>query len=159
VRAPRAQAPVVAFQHHRLLAAPIERHAAAPMMRRGTIACACGAGVRAARVDPRAGAVTQSRRVSIPPSQIHEPLTRSRAFRWALAIGMLGVLCDVALLRASVPDLRDDIWEYAVAARHLLAGDGFRTSVVHPPLIGLLRPSDATAPILIHGPLMPLVLT
>jgi hypothetical protein len=76
----------------------------------------------------------------------------------ALAIGALGVIVDLAVLRGSFVDLRDDTWEYLVAARHLLAGDGFRTSVIHPPLLAWLRPADSTVPVLIHGPLVPLLL-
>ncbi len=63
---------------------------------------------------------------------------------------------DLAGLRAGVPDLLDDTWEYGVAARHLLAGDGFRTSVIHPPLWGL-RDDAFTVPLLVHGPLQPLL--
>ena len=65
-------------------------------------------------------------------------------------------LVDLGLLRAGVPDPLDDTWEYGVAARHLLAGHGFRTSVIHPALWSL-RDSSITVPILIHGPLMPLI--
>ncbi len=63
---------------------------------------------------------------------------------------------DLALLRAGVPDPLDDTWEYGVVARHLLAGDGFRTGVIHPPLWSL-RDSALTVPVLIHGPLLPAV--
>ncbi|MBI1799989.1 MAG: hypothetical protein HYR73_09950, partial [Candidatus Eisenbacteria bacterium] len=38
-------------------------------------------------------------------------------------------------------------------ARHLLAGHGMRTDVIHPPLWAL-RDSDLTVPVLVHGPLM-----
>jgi hypothetical protein len=87
-----------------------------------------------------------------------KPLRRSRLFWIALAIGALGALGDLLVLRASVPDLRDDVWEYGVVAEHLLAGHGFRTNVVHPPLLGLLDRRDGTVPVLIHGPLMPALL-
>ena len=55
-----------------------------------------------------------------------------------------------------MPDPLDDTWEYGVAARHLLSGDGFRTSVIHPPLWGL-RDAALTVPVLVHGPLLPLL--
>lgn len=66
-------------------------------------------------------------------------------------------IADLAGLRAGVPDPLDDSWEYGVVARSLLAGEGFRTSVVHPPL-WTLRGTDGTVPVLVHGPLVPLLL-
>lgn len=65
---------------------------------------------------------------------------------------------DLAVLRAGAPDPLDDSWEYGTVARSLLTGHGFRTSVIHPPLWGL-RDSSNTVPVLVHGPLMPMVLT
>lgn len=82
-----------------------------------------------------------------------------RARIWLLAVLVLGALYwafDLARLQAGVPDPLDDTWEYGVAARHLLAGDGFRTSVIHPPLWGL-RDTALTVPLLIHGPVLPLL--
>ncbi|MBI5710198.1 MAG: glycosyltransferase family 39 protein, partial [Candidatus Eisenbacteria bacterium] len=64
---------------------------------------------------------------------------------------------DLGVLRAGTPDPLDDTWEYGVAARHLLAGEGFRTSVIHPPL-WTLRDAHLTVPVLVHGPLLPLLL-
>lgn len=66
-------------------------------------------------------------------------------------------LCDLVGLRAGAPDPLDDSWEYGAVARSLLAGQGFRTPVVHPPLWGLRDASD-TVPVLVHGPLVPMLL-
>lgn len=83
-----------------------------------------------------------------------------RAWIWFTAVLVIVALFwvfDLGWLRAGVPNRLDDTWEYGVAARHLLAGDGFRTSVIHPPLWGL-RDAALTVPILVHGPLVPLLL-
>jgi hypothetical protein len=64
---------------------------------------------------------------------------------------------DLGALRNGVPDPLDDTWEYGVAARHVLAGHGMRTDVIHPPL-WTLRDADQTVPVLVHGPLMPLAI-
>lgn len=66
-------------------------------------------------------------------------------------------IADLAGLRAGAPDPLDDSWEYGVVARSLLAGEGFRTSVVHPPL-WTLRDERGTVPVLVHGPLLPVLL-
>lgn len=66
-------------------------------------------------------------------------------------------LADLAGLRAGVPDPLDDSWEYGAVARSLLSGHGFRTPVVHPPLWQLRDASD-TVPVLVHGPLLPVLL-
>lgn len=63
---------------------------------------------------------------------------------------------DLAVVRGGVPHPLDDTWEYGVAARHLLAGDGWRTGVIYPPL-WTLRDTANTVPVLIHGPLAPLL--
>lgn len=70
------------------------------------------------------------------------------ALLWAVALAALGV---------GVPDPRDDLWEYGVVARHLIAGEGFRTTVIHPPVWSLRAPSGSVA-MWVHGPLIPLVL-
>src|SRR6267378_1275034 len=80
--------------------------------------------------------------------------------RWLL--GLVGFalafwLLDLGVLRNTAPDPLDDTWEYGVAARHLLAGDGFRTDVIHPPLWSL-RDERSTVPVLVHGPLMPVLI-
>jgi hypothetical protein len=74
----------------------------------------------------------------------------------ALGLAALYWALDLAVLRAGIPHPLDDVWEYGVAARHLLLGDGFRTSVIHPPLWGL-RDAALTVPLLVHGPLLPLL--
>lgn len=66
-------------------------------------------------------------------------------------------LTDLVGLRAGVPDPLDDSWEYGTVARSLLAGRGFRTPVVHPPL-WTLRDAAGTVPVLVHGPLLPVLL-
>ncbi|HTM56796.1 MAG TPA: glycosyltransferase family 39 protein [Candidatus Udaeobacter sp.] len=76
----------------------------------------------------------------------------------ALTLAVAFWLLDLAALRAGVPDPLDDTWEYGVAARHLIEGDGFRTRVIHPPLVGLMD-DRATVPLLIHGPLMPILIS
>lgn len=80
--------------------------------------------------------------------------------RWAritLALAALYWVFDLALLRAGTPEPLDDLWEYGVAARALLEGHPFRTFVIHPPLWGL-RDAALSVPILIHGPLLPMLL-
>jgi hypothetical protein len=80
-----------------------------------------------------------------------------RARIWLTAVLVVVTLFwvfDLGWLRAGVPNRLDDTWEYGVAARHLLSGDGFRTSVIHPPLWGL-RDAALTVPLLVHGPLVP----
>jgi hypothetical protein len=64
---------------------------------------------------------------------------------------------DLAVLRCGVPDPLDDLWEYGIAARALLAGEGLRTTVLHPPLWAL-RDAVPSVPVLIHGPLPSMLL-
>ncbi|HTR96940.1 MAG TPA: hypothetical protein VMH61_03475 [Candidatus Acidoferrales bacterium] len=73
----------------------------------------------------------------------------------AFAIGFWAL--DLLVLKAGAPDLLDDTWEYGAAARTLLAGQGLRTPVIHPPL-WTLHDAAGTVPVLVHGPLLPLVL-
>jgi hypothetical protein len=83
------------------------------------------------------------------------------ASRWLLAVVLLSAAywtVDLALLRAGPPHPLDDIWEDGVVARHLIAGAGFRTTVLYPPLWGLRDPATLTVPVLAHGPLLPVVL-
>jgi hypothetical protein len=63
---------------------------------------------------------------------------------------------DLALLRGGAPHPLDDTWEYGLVARSLLAGHGFRTPLIHPPLWGF-RDASSTVPLLVHGPLLPLI--
>ena len=75
----------------------------------------------------------------------------------AVAIGAACVwLIDLALLRGGTPHPLDDTWEYGLVARSLLAGHGFRTLLIHPPLWGL-HDAAYSVPVLVHGPLLPLV--
>lgn len=62
-------------------------------------------------------------------------------------------LIDLSVLGGGVPHVLDDTWEYAVSAQHLLAGDGWTTRVIHPPLWSL-RDAHLHVPLLIHGPLL-----
>lgn len=64
---------------------------------------------------------------------------------------------DLAVLRGGVPHPLDDSWEYLIVARSLLEGEGLRTSMIHPPLWHL-RDAAGTVPLLIHGPLVPVLL-
>lgn len=64
---------------------------------------------------------------------------------------------DLFGLRAGIPGLLDDTWEYGLAARSLLEGHGFRTLAIHPPL-WTLRDAAGTVPVLVHGPLLPLLI-
>ncbi len=85
--------------------------------------------------------------------QASAPLQR----RWWIAVAAAAAAfwcADLGLFRLGVPNLLDDTWEYAVAARHLLAGDGFVTTVLHPPLWSLADQAFRV-PLLIHGPLLP----
>lgn len=83
---------------------------------------------------------------------------RTRA-PWALPLGLIAAfwIFDLAVLRAGTPDPLDDLWEYGAVARSLLQGHGFRTPVIHPPLWSL-RDAASTVPVLVHGPLLPVVL-
>ena len=65
-------------------------------------------------------------------------------------------IADLLLHRAGTPHPLDDTWEYGLVARSLLEGHGFRTAMIHPPLWGL-RDSALTVPLLVHGPLLPLL--
>ncbi len=74
-----------------------------------------------------------------------------------LIVIVLFWLFDLLALRGGVPDPLDDSWEYGVVARALLAGQGLRTEVIHPPL-WTLRDASGTVPVLVHGPLLPILL-
>jgi hypothetical protein len=67
-------------------------------------------------------------------------------------------IVDLALLRAGLPHPLDDLWEDGVVARELIAGHGFRSLVIYPPLWSLRDPSTLTVPVLVHGPLIPVLL-
>ncbi len=74
------------------------------------------------------------------------------------AIAALFWCADLLFLRSGVPDRLDDSWEYGLVAKSLLSGAGFQTPVIHPPLWSL-RDGMGTVPVLVHGPLVPLILT
>ena len=79
------------------------------------------------------------------------------AFAATLAFVTAFWLLDLFVLRAGAPDPLDDSWEYLAVARALLEGHGFRTPVIHPPL-WTLRDAALTVPVLVHGPLLPVLL-
>lgn len=64
---------------------------------------------------------------------------------------------DLAVLRSGTPDRLDDSWEYGLVASALLEGAGFHTPVVHPPLWSM-RDAVGSVPVLVHGPLVPVLL-
>lgn len=74
-----------------------------------------------------------------------------------LAIAALVWSVDLGLLRSGTPDRLDDSWEYGLVAASLLEGRGFHTPVVHPPLWSL-RDAMGEVPVLVHGPLVPVLL-
>jgi hypothetical protein len=83
--------------------------------------------------------------------------SRARATLLAVAVGAACLwVFDLGVLRAGAPDPLDDTWEYGVVARHLLAGEGFRTRVIHPPL-WTLRDARQSVPVLVHGPVVPVL--
>ena len=77
-------------------------------------------------------------------------------FQRAMITSALFWFVDLAVLRSGVPDLLDDSWEYGVVARALLSGHGFHTPVIHPPLWSL-RDAAMHVPVLVHGPLLPML--
>ncbi len=88
---------------------------------------------------------------------LHRDL-QPRAWRQATLIAIvLFWLLDLLALRAGSPDPLDDSWEYGVVARALMAGRGMRTEVIHPPL-WTLRDAAGTVPVLVHGPLLPMLI-
>src|SRR5438046_10274825 len=79
---------------------------------------------------------------------------------WFLAVLLLSAAwwtLDLAVLRSGTPHPSDDHWEDFLIAEHLLAGDGFRTHLIYPPLWGLRDTRTLTIPVLVHGPLLPLL--
>ncbi|NOT33052.1 MAG: hypothetical protein HOP12_02665 [Candidatus Eisenbacteria bacterium] len=77
----------------------------------------------------------------------------------ALAVALVWWLVDLALLRTGTPHPLDDLWEDGLIARALLAGHGFWTPMLYPPLWAMRDPATLTVPVLVHGPLLPLLLT
>lgn len=85
----------------------------------------------------------------MPMGRYAEPaLTLSIALWWVLVLGVL---------RCGVAAPLDDTWEYALTARRLAAGEGFRTTALPPPLWSL-RDGHGGVPLLVHGPMIPLLL-
>ena len=76
----------------------------------------------------------------------------------ALLFAALFWAFDLGVLRAGVPHPLDDNWEDNIIARSLIAGVGFRSQMLYPPLWPLRDPGTLTIPVLIHGPLLPLVM-
>lgn len=92
---------------------------------------------------------------SVPPRESAPPAPGP----WAMGTLLFALafwLLDLGVLGAGTPHPLDDVWEYAVAARALIEGDGFRTPMIHPPLWAM-RDAAGTVPILIHGPLVPVL--
>lgn len=86
--------------------------------------------------------------------------SRALGSRWCLALLLFAALwwtLDLAVLRSGVPHPADDHWEDHLIARTLLAGGGFRSPLIYPPLWGLHDPATLTVPVLVHGPLLPLL--
>ena len=61
------------------------------------------------------------------------------------------------MLGAGVPNPSDDHWEDHLIARQLSAGEGFRTNFIYPPLWTRRDPETLTVPVLVHGPLLPML--
>ena len=88
----------------------------------------------------------------------HAPDGTSRWWLWGTAIGLAAFwILDLGVLRAGAPAVLDDTWEYVIVASHLMVGDGFVTNVIHPPL-WTLRDEYMRVPVLIHGPLLPVIM-
>jgi hypothetical protein len=85
------------------------------------------------------------------------PLLASPWFVGALLLALLFWTLDLAVLEAGVPHPLDDTWEDGIVARLLLEGQGFRSHMIYPPLWELRDPRTLTIPVLVHGPLVPLV--
>lgn len=87
------------------------------------------------------------------------PPPRTSRMPWlVLALAAAFWCLDLLVLRSGTPDRLDDSWEYGLVAASLLEGRGFHTIVVHPPLWSL-RDAVGHVPVLVHGPLVPMLLT
>ena len=84
--------------------------------------------------------------------------SRSRLLAVALALAAAWWMFDMMVVRSGPPHLLNDVWEDALVARSLLAGHGFRSTMLYPPLWAMHDPRTLTVPVLVHGPLMPLLL-
>jgi hypothetical protein len=86
---------------------------------------------------------------------------RLTASPWLLGVGLFAALywlVALGLLRTGVPHPLDDCWEDGIVARLLMQGHGFRTHMIFPALWSLRDPQTLTLPVLVHGPLLPLIL-
>jgi hypothetical protein len=86
----------------------------------------------------------------------------SRGPAWWPAVLLFALLywtLDLAVLHAGVPHPLDDDWEGAIVARHLVAGQGFRTDMIYPPLWTSRDPQSLTLPMVVHGPVVPLLMS
>jgi hypothetical protein len=97
--------------------------------------------------------VTDCRAMSDAPAPI-----ASRWLSGALVFAALFWTLDLAVLKAGVPHPLDDSWDDGVVARVLLGGGGLRSRTIYPPLWTLRDPATQTVPLLVHGPLIPLLL-
>src|SRR2546422_4114319 len=86
------------------------------------------------------------------------PLLASPWFAGALLLALLFWTLDLAILEIGVPHPLDDTWEDGIVARLLLQGHGFQSHMIYPPLWELRDPRTLTIPVLVHGPLVPLIL-
>ncbi len=82
----------------------------------------------------------------------------SHALAVALALAAAWWIFDMTIVRSGPPHPLNDVWEDALVARSLLAGHGFRTTMLYPPLWAMHDPRTLTIPVLVHGPLMPILL-
>ena len=94
------------------------------------------------------------------PTRPVRAVAARRLSRAGLAVALLAAAwwtLDLAVLRSGVPHLADDHWEDHLVARELNAGHGFRSPLIYPPLWGLRDPATLTIPVLVHGPLLPVL--
>ncbi|HYM82195.1 MAG TPA: glycosyltransferase family 39 protein [Candidatus Limnocylindria bacterium] len=87
--------------------------------------------------------------------------SRARISPWLLCAVVFAAaywMFDLAGLRAGVPAPLDDTWEDGIIARLLWRGEWLRSHMLYPPLWGLIDPATWTIPVLVHGPLLPLLL-
>jgi hypothetical protein len=82
---------------------------------------------------------------------------RSRWLLGALIFAALFWSIDLAVMRSGVPHPQDDCWEDHIVARNLIAGNGFRSEMIYAPLWSRRDHETLTIPVLVHGPLLPLL--
>lgn len=74
-----------------------------------------------------------------------------------LILAALYWIVDLSVLRSGIPAPLDDTWEDGLIARLLWQGHWLRSLMLYPPLWGLRDPDTLTIPVLVHGPLLPLL--